>query len=484
MYDTVNDVFYTNAGTGTFIGGEIKASLIETVGSNVNFYNEETAEKNKYLDGDTGRIGSSQVSKLSDYIELTENEYTINYTNDSNTRGYSFYDEEKNFISGKDNNKAPYTITRSENAKYIRFAVPINALDVKLEKGNKATAYSPYGIGSVEIDVCNKNKFKCKDTYTKNGITLTKNKDGSFKIEGTATTSASFDISDYIKIKGTNTYKYEQIKGTYVGSVWFWNKTDSNSQITLVYGQAKTFKFDEYKEIRLSFTIVAGTSYSFTGRVQIEEGNTATDIIEHEQQTQIMPIQQEMLDGDYIEDVEHHTWDKVSLLGQDNWNYNFYQEKENTIYFVLEGQVDSGVTATQIAEAMCNRLSTIYTANVLWNNDDEGFALQGNSLRVRINKSLIPNWNGDETYDVKNSLLRAYLKENNYIFYYKRATPLDLELTEAQKEAQKINTYKNVTNIEVNNSLATLDVTYKKDQEAVNKKYEDRIAALEAAILS
>ena len=119
-------------------------SKVKCLGNNKNLYNEETIEMNKYLDGDTGVVGASTVSKISDYIELTEKEYTINYTNDINTRGYSFYDADKKFISGKDSNKAPYTITKPDNAKYIRFAVPLDALDVKIEEGTEATSYSPY----------------------------------------------------------------------------------------------------------------------------------------------------------------------------------------------------------------------------------------------------------------------------------------------------------------------------------------------------
>ena len=119
-------------------------SEVKCLGSNKNLYNEETTEMNKYLDGDTGTIGNSTVSKVSDYIELTGKEYTINYTNDTNTRGYSFYDEDKTFISGQDNNKAPYTVTKPENAKYIRISVPASALDVKIEEGTEATSYSPY----------------------------------------------------------------------------------------------------------------------------------------------------------------------------------------------------------------------------------------------------------------------------------------------------------------------------------------------------
>ena len=62
--------------------------------------------------------------------------------------------------------------------------------------------------------------------------------------------------------------------------------------------------------------------------------------------------------------------------------------------------------------------------------------------------------------EAKAFLQEKYNSVNPVVVYYKLATPLDLELTEEQKEAQKINTYNNVTNIVADNSLATLDVEY------------------------
>lgn len=475
-------------------------SKIETVGSNINLFDKDNANtiSGAYVDS-SGNIGNGGANSQTLYIPITGGKtYTVSKKATSygtfrigTTAEVPALNVQGIDVVSKNGTDTSATITTSSNAKYLTIFCIRTDFDnmqeilesLKIEEGNKTTPYSPYNMGSVEIDVVNKNLFDKDNAKKINAI-----------INGQTKQIASFDNckTAYINCLKNTTYTISRKIGTrfIVGTTTeipnngiICNQAIQNNisdSITIT-----TAENDNY----LSIFYYNGATDTLTEQeildsIQIELGETATEKVEPQSQTKIMPIQQEMLEGDYIEDVEHHTWNKVSLLGQDNWNYNFYQEKENTIYFVLEGQVDSGVTATQIAEAMCNRLSTVYTANTLWNNDSEGFALQGNSLRVRINKSLIPNWNSDGTYDVKNSLLRAYLKENNYIFYYKRATPLDLELTEEQKEAKKINAYKNVTNIAVDNNLATLDVTYKKDQNTVNKNYENRIAALEAAILS
>ena len=85
----------------------------------------------------------------------------------------------------------------------------------------------------------------------------------------------------------------------------------------------------------------------------------------------------------------------------------------------------------------------------------------------------------------KQYLKQQYEVGTPVIVYYKLATPIDSELTEEQKTVreQKLYTYKNVTNISVSDELASVDIEYKKDQDTINKNYENRLAALEAATI-
>ena len=447
-------------------------SKIETVGSNINLFDKDNANtiSGAYVDS-SGNIGNGGANSQTLYIPITGGKtYTVSKKATSygtfrigTTAEVPALNVQGIDVVSKNGTDTSATITTSSNAKYLTIFCIRTDFDnmqeilesLKIEEGNKTTPYSPYNMGSVEIDVINKNKFKCYESYTQNGITLTKYADGSFKIEGTATVSTSFDISDYLKIKGTNTYKYERLSGSYTGTVWFWNKTDNNSQITLTNGQAKTFTFNEYKEIRLSFTVTAGTTYLFTARVQIEEGKTATDIVEHEQQTKIMPIQQEMLEGDYIEDVEHHGWGKYVFTGDET----FWEQSntiENTFKIGCTFLKDSlGYENTETAEVLCSRFKVV--------SAQEQSAGEKNTLIVNNGKGfifLIDSNIANSVNEFKLKLAEWYQAGEPLIVYYKLATPIDLELTEEQKEAQKINTYNNVTNIVADNELATLDVEY------------------------
>ena len=110
-------------------------------------------------------------------------------------------------------------------------------------------------------------------------------------------------------------------------------------------------------------------------------------------QTATMPIQQEMLSGDYIADVEHHEWGKIE-------SYN--GETITTDYISTTGELTTGATV-----------------------------------------------------------------------YYKLAIPVDLELTQEQKTVknQKLYTYQGITNISIDNELASVDVTYMTEKEQIDEEY-------------
>ena len=63
------------------------------------------------------------------------------------------------------------------------------------------------------------------------------------------------------------------------------------------------------------------------------------------------------------------------------------------------------------------------------------------------------------------------------IIYYKLAEAIDLELTSKQKAVrnQKLYTYKNITNIDVSDELASIDVEYKKDPTTEHDDLQNQI---------
>ena len=324
-------------------------------------------------------------------------------------------------------------------------------------------------MGSAEVDVVNKTLLNIANTEetTKGGITYSI-KNGILKLNGTATASFDIQLSKNIKRKkGKYTHSSSYIQsGLYIS---FDNL--AYTMISSTVGNKKTFEITEDTTYKTYFIwIDKGTVLSNVEiKLQLEVGDTATDFVEHQSQTAIMPVQQEMLQGDYIEDVEHHEWGKLVLKGDNVWEKvsNLYQNK--TTYFQTQS-FDNLLKTEEI-------ISNYFTKKRLWEKDVEGIVCDPSraySLRIRVNKTIA------STPSELNAYLKARYDANDpIVIYYKLANAIDLELTEAQKAVreQKLHTYKNVTNINLSDELASIDVTYKKDLDTILNNLQAQIIA-------
>lgn len=205
--------------------------------------------------------------------------------------------------------------------------------------------------------------------------------------------------------------------------------------------------------------------------IQFEENSEKTSNVEHKGQTYITPIQQEMLDGDYINDVEYHGWKKIELSGEENFKLISNQRFQLNLISV---GLPRAVNKYYEINAMSNYFQAKSLANSSKNNT---VAVNDDSLYIRVNE--------DTTLDMLKTILKEkYEAGNPIVIYYKLAEPIDLELTEEQKaiREQKLHTYKNVTNISLSNELASIDVTYKKDLETEHNKLQEKNNNLQSQI--
>lgn len=456
-------------------------SEIETVGSNVQLFDKDNVNK---LNGvpDVSSITSNTVAK-SFYVQAKPN---TTYTVSRKIIGSRFVVGTtanipkigETIIDRKVNNEgSSITLTTSKNVNYLVVYYLYNSgeneeeiLDnIKIEKGSVATPYSSYGMGSAEVDVVNKDLLNIANTEetTKGGITYSI-KNGTLKLNGTATASFDIQLSKNIKRKkGKYTHSSSYIQsGLYIS---FDNL--GYTMISSTVGNKKTFEITEDTTYKTYFIwIDKGTVLSNVEiKLQLEVGDTATDFVEHQSQTAIMPVQQEMLQGDYIEDVEHHEWGKLVLKGDKVWEKvsNLYQNK--TTYFQTQS-FDNLLKTEEI-------ISNYFTKKRLWEKDEEGIVCDPSraySLRIRVNKTIA------STSSELNAYLKARYDANDpVVIYYKLANAIDLELTEAQKAVreQKLHTYKNITNINLSDELASIDVTYKKDLDTILNNLQAQIIA-------
>lgn len=423
-------------------------SKIKTVGNNINFINMEDSEektsngmtysiKNNVLKiKGTATANNTLIFTSKTQVDLKANTYTLNANKNGSLTGvfgYYIYGSLTHFgarkvlIDGGDlassTNTGIKTQTLTENNYYnccfsIYFAKNCTTdmtLMPKLEKGSIATPYSPYGMGSVEIDVVNKNYLTKAQQQTKtfNNVNFEINENGEINIQGLANASGEvkFELERPCKMSDLINKIVELIvEGTHTATIGM-RFLDGNTRLFELIPNSKTVTLnldDNYinKNITaIQFYINITADYNLIIKPGIY-AEFQTEFTPHQSQTAIMPIQQEMLEGDYVADVEHHEWGKIE-------SYN--NEEINTEYISTTGELSQGATV-----------------------------------------------------------------------YYKLETPVDLELTEEQKAIRdtKLYTYKNITNIAVSDELASIDVEYKKDQNAVNKNFENRLAALETASTS
>ena len=160
--------------------------------------------------------------------------------------------------------------------------INISGFGVQLELGS-ATAYEPYQGQSYEVNL-GKNLLEPKlPTTTKNGITLTNNNDGSFTLNGTATSAADFRLNQSSAGGSDNLQSYN---GTYTLSC-----DELQSGVQLVVMQSGTWQillrmqnnntpvtatFDKNKCFTYVYVAQGTTLNNLTIHPQLEKGSQAT----------------------------------------------------------------------------------------------------------------------------------------------------------------------------------------------------------------
>lgn len=174
-------------------------------------------------------------------------------------------------------------------------------------------SYSPYGQGSVEVKKANKNWFdtSIQPSQTLNGINIINNNDGSYTINGTATSTTFLKALAIPKFLANYTY------------VCFGLPNDCLTNISYIgdtYGE-NIIKFTPKNSLtNVQIRIPSGVTVNATIKPMLIEGNsdlTISDYIQHESEVYNLPIQQEMLKGDYFV-KEADGWKEVHIFGYVN----------------------------------------------------------------------------------------------------------------------------------------------------------------------
>ena len=328
-------------------------------------------------------------------------------------------------------------------------------------------------------------------TITKNGITLTI-KDGVITIDGTSTASTNIDFKIKKKLKaGTYRHMVKRDSGSANGNISFLIMKSSGSVSTMNGSGGANFTLEEDTEVFYRIwtnknNIISNVAYKclisegsdskpwvqgipdspsvdYPSEIETVSDSVKIDVLNNDNtksQSAIMPIQQEMLTGDYIKDVEHHEWGEYMLTG-------------NETNISRSGSVN-GITQFNIAKIVYKNPNTEeitarsnYFLGVKWDKSwtiDNCICNTTDGYSIRIMTSEYTT-----VEDFKTWLKSKYDEGSPVIIYYKLAIPVNLELTSEQKAVrnQKLHTYKNITNISLSDELASIDVEYKRDLETM-----------------
>lgn len=415
-------------------------------------------------------LGSSDYSNREVKGESTVSGYTITFNLPSeleNEKEYLFvrlYATQNN--EGNIENYVDYTniilTIDNENMSYEAFGVsPSPKFPSKIENVEN----------DVKMTVYNKNLFD--GNFTTNGIW---NDDGSINY---VVQSKLYWRTDFIKIPNTKIYFSDKMISRFSSAILLEFDADkkyitSNKIYQINSSLNKVSLNENTRFIAIQWNLQNATEIEglFTD-FQIEVGSTASPYISHQEQTIIFPLAegQKLYEGSYLAaDAIHNKRKQIVLTG----NENIFESQLGT--YQTFGIVISGIK--QGTKLMSNYFTSYPTITDI----KYKAGMTNNNAADRL---YISNGESSKTEEFKAWLSQRLDEGIPVIIEYELATEEIIPYTPEQQKVidTALHTYKNITNISVDNELATLDITYKKDIETMfnnqAKEYNERLSNIE-----
>ena len=386
----------------------------------------------------------------------------------------------------------------------------VRTLDAVLENTYDETKYPiiaeidheipwvPYKMGYIKVNEFNKNYLSkiSKKSITTQGITST------------------FDGEKFI-CKGTAMYNYFNLvtqriqqhfkAGTYTFSSNMFAKGRACIRFYYEDGTADTYysnintrkisftlKKDAYEYFLMvdGLTVGGGDVIDYIIKLQLEDGNTSTEIVKAENQEFVVDVQQPMFENDTFmkQDAkwyEKHNWKTMSFDGQNMGSQaggTFADFKENG-NIVRTFEIKDLLISSVRNDIFCDKLPR--QADSMWNGRSTGIqSWQGqNKILISLPFDDVEKKYGQKlTVDNYVTAFYMYLQNEVLIISYPLAEPILLECTEAQSKVldeiySKAHTYKNITNISAESSEVNpiICLKYLKDPETEHNKLQAQI---------
>lgn len=346
----------------------------------------------------------------------------------------------------------------------------VDYTNLKVQVGSEKVVYSAYNCGSLGVTISNKNLYKIEkvinDTNYSKIIYKDENGNVSFATDGIPLIIAP------TKIK-------EKTEYTYILKCKSNVTTENNINFTAIYEDGTSellsankkkdtnefiVKFKTDKEKTLAYVTQQYTNSSrttiITEGTMILEGDylNLEELYEiHQEQEILFPLAegQKLYEGSYLEkDGIHNKRKQIVLTG----NENIFESQLGT--YQTFGIVISGIK--QDTKLMSNYFTSYSTITDI----KYKVGMTNNNAADRL---YISNGESSKTEKFKAWLSQRLDEGIPVIIEYELATEEIIPYTQEQQKVidTALHTYKNITNISVDNELATLDITYKKDIETM-----------------
>lgn len=492
-------------------------SELKAVGDDINILNDTIFARKGYHSGIVG----ATIQKVNTTIRLLTDEdinvisnkdITISLGTDKDLK-YNVFEIDENDVIIKNNmssNNKDKTIKLQENTKKISLMLmwqdanktitleDIKDCKIKIAYGTRISNYSSYNCGSAKIDIFNKNFIdidKLKSLNSRNayekynnveclklaGVTqrynlnCKQNTQYVFQVNIVGYTYTSKLIGQFLIAYTDGSTSYMQTDGTNAGKYSLISKAGKTVK-ALVWNGYSSGHF----------------AYIDKNDIQLDEATTLTNIVQHEEQSYLVDVQQEMLKGDTFvrkdgKWYEKHCVKTEIMLTFPTTNIEVcgtfanFQINRNIAFAVVKN--DLKITNVR-NDILCDKLKA--KDNSMWGGKEDGIQTYINSNKFMISipfEDIEKNFGEELTINNYSQAFRKYINDNGpFKIYYLLEEPELVECTEAQNKVldeiyNKAHTYKNVTNISAESSEVnpTLNIKYLKDPETEHNKLQAQI---------
>lgn len=501
-------------------------SELKAVGDDINILNDTIFARKGYYSGIVGATTQKANTTIrlltdEDINVISNKDITISLGTDKDLK-YNVFEIDENDVIIKNNmssNNKDKTIKLQENTKKISLMLmwqdanktitleDIKDCKIKIAYGTRISNYSSYNCGSAKIDIFNKNFIdidKLKSLNSRNAYEKYNNVE-CLKLAGV---TQRYNLN--CKQNTQYVFQVNIVGYTYTGKLigqFLIAYTDGSTSYMQTDG-TNAGKYSLISNARKTVKALVWNGYSSghfvyidKNDIQLDEATTLTNIVQHEEQSYLVDVQQPMFEGDtFVKQdgkwYEKHCVKTEIMLTFPTTNIEVcgtfanFQTNRNIAFAVVKNDLKTTNVRNDI---LCDKLKA--KDNSMWGGKEDGIQTYINSNKFMISipfEDIEKNFGEELTINNYSQAFRKYINDNGpFKIYYLLEEPELIECTEAQNKVldeiyNKSHTYKNITNISAESAEVNpiVSLKYLKDTETEHNKLQAQINEIKELLSS